>query len=49
MGSVYKDKKGSSCTMCKPHKNGISKKHKKKHRILKLEHDKEIKSALKAA
>lgn len=31
MGKVYKDKKGSSCKMCKPHKNGWDKKNKKKH------------------
>jgi len=43
MGKVYKSKKGykggSSCKMCKPHKNGWSPKHKNKHR----EHYKEFK------
>lgn len=42
MGKVYKDKKGSSCSMCKPHKNGHSPKHKIKYIDLKKQHDKEV-------
>lgn len=42
MGSVYKDKKGSSCGCCKPHKNGWGKKHKAKHRALSQEHKRQI-------
>jgi hypothetical protein len=30
MGKVYKDKKGSSCSSCKPHKNGFAPKKKRK-------------------
>jgi len=33
MGKVYKDKKGSSCKMCKPHKAGWAPKQKEKERL----------------
>lgn len=33
MGKVYKDKKGSSCGLCKPHKKGWTPKHKDKYRL----------------
>jgi hypothetical protein len=42
MGKVYKDKKGSSYRMCKPHKNGWDKKNKKKYRLLEKEFVKEL-------
>lgn len=45
MGKVYKDKKGSSCKMCKPHKNGWEPKNKQKHIVLDKVHISEIKKA----
>lgn len=42
MGKVYKDKKGSSCKMCKPHKNGWSPKKKVRVRAKENEMKKEI-------
>lgn len=42
MGKVYKDKKGSSCKMCKPHKNGWAKKKKARDRVLEEESMKEV-------
>lgn len=44
MGKVYKDKKGSSCKLCKPHKAGWAKKHKRKHRELDKVHNEEIRT-----
>lgn len=32
MGAVYKNKKGSSCSLCKPWKNGMAPKKKNKVR-----------------
>jgi len=43
MGKVYKDKKGSSCKMCKPHKNGWAPKRKEKERLKEKIVQKEIK------
>lgn len=42
MGSVYKDKKGSSCAMCKPHKNGWTPKFKDKERQIRKQLQEEI-------
>jgi predicted nucleic acid-binding Zn ribbon protein len=43
MGKVYKNKKGSSCSLCKPHKNGLAPKKKNKVRAKESNMDKEIK------
>ena len=43
MGKIYKDKKGSSCGLCKPHKNGWTDKKKSKDRALQNEHEKLMK------
>ena len=42
MGKVYKDKKGSSCKMCKPHKNGWSPKRTNKQTAVDVAHVAEI-------
>ena len=34
MGKVYKSKNGSSCKLCKPHKNGWANKNKAKNRLI---------------
>jgi hypothetical protein len=43
MGKIYKDKKGSSCKMCKPHKNKWADKNKLKIRDYIRRTDKQIK------
>lgn len=42
MGAVYKRKKGSSCPICKPWKNGILPKKKLKTRVKESEMKKEM-------
>jgi len=43
MGKIYKDKKGSSCKLCKPHKNGWAKKKTAKQSNLEKVAEKEMK------
>jgi hypothetical protein len=43
MGKIYKDKRGSSCKLCKPHKNKWADKKKVKERDLITRTDKEMK------
>lgn len=45
MGAVYKNKK-RSCALCKPHKRGISPKHKVKYRAKAKAANIEIRTAL---
>jgi len=42
MGNIYRDKKGSSCTLCKPHKSGFVKKHDSKNEAKMIAKDEEI-------
>ncbi len=46
MGKVYKDKKGSSCKMCKPHKTGWAPKQKYKEKVQRELSEKEMKEKL---
>jgi hypothetical protein len=46
MGKVYKDKKGSSCKLCKPHKAGWTPKKKLKTRVKEKSMEKEVKEFL---
>jgi hypothetical protein len=43
MGKVYKNKKGSSCKMCKPHKNGWAPKKSRKVRGKEEQMEREVK------
>lgn len=42
MGAVYKSKNGSSCKMCKPHKNGWAKKKTNKQLAIENMHKQEM-------
>ncbi len=46
MGKVYKDKKSSSCALCKPHKHGWAPKKKARIIVVEKQLDREIAETL---